>query len=325
VKNLPYKPVLIAVTGICLASFCSAANPPATAAATASHKPTKEQSHFVFSLLPKSFQKNPLLAMTVITEMTEEGKKFKVPSADSPAYYYLVDAGYHQEGHGADEKGKVANEPLERQVKQALAASYYREGTTEHQPTLVLVCVWGAHNKLTPPTEVGGDDGWVDIGYKNLLSRAALVGGNGFAHELEKALNEQSTAGAMMIGSIADPVYRFTNRDDRTRELMEQTLDDCYYVVISAYEGAAIARGEKKLLWRTKMSTASQGVSLAETAPALIQSGSAFFGAEMKESALVSKRIVRGGRVELGTPTVEEYIEKPTSTETSHPAETPKK
>src|ERR1700712_1127558 len=109
--SLLLKPVLAVICGIFLGAICSAANPPAPppAATPSNHKPTKEQSRFVFSLLPKSFQKNPLLAMTVITEMTEEGKRFKVPSADNPSYYYLISAGYHQEGHGADEKGKVAD------------------------------------------------------------------------------------------------------------------------------------------------------------------------------------------------------------------------
>jgi len=67
-KRLPFKPVFTAIAGVCLLSYCLAANPPAPTPTPASHKPTKEQSHFVFSLLPKSFQKNPLLAMTVITD-----------------------------------------------------------------------------------------------------------------------------------------------------------------------------------------------------------------------------------------------------------------
>ena len=81
---------------------------------------------------------------------------------------------------------------------------------------------------------------------------------------------------------------------------MDQVVNDCYYIVVSAYDGASLAQGEKKLLWRTKISTPAQGVSLAETSTALIASGSQFFGHEMAEPAIIDKRISRTGKVESG-------------------------
>jgi len=120
-----------------------------------------------------------------------------------------------------------------------------------------------------------------------------------------------------VVPSVFDPVYRFTDRDDLTRNLMEQILDDCYYVVISAYDASAVSHGEKKLLWRTKMSTPAQGVSLVETTPALIDSGADFFGRDMKQSSIVGKRISRerGGHVELAPLEIKGYVDPSTGKE----------
>jgi hypothetical protein len=179
-----------------------------------------------------------------------------------------------------------------------VAEGGYLEGTKEHPAKLVLFFVWGVHNRLAQNDPNTGDGGVDDIGYRNLLSRAALVGGKEFAKELDAAIEEQeySSSGDM----LSNPVYRFATRSDKNRTLMDQVLDDCYFVVVSAYEGSALAHGEKKLLWRTKMSTSAQGVSLAETTPALIASAGPFFGREMAEPSLVGKRIDRAGKVELG-------------------------
>lgn len=261
-------------------------------------KPPPLKKTAVFSLLPKAFQSNPELSITVITEATEEGKKLKPPTTVKPAYYQAVPSGYHQEGHGKDQDKTLSVEHLEKQLKKSLVEGGYLECDKDHPPSLVLFFVWGTHNKLSEDdavTEMGGQE---DIGYRNLLSRAALVGGKEFAEELAAAIEEQSNSasGDMML----NPVYRLMIRSDRNRALMHQIVDDCYYVVVSAYDLAAFARGEKKLLWRTKMTTAAAGVSLAESSSALVAGGGPFFGRWMTEPAIIEKRISRNGKVELG-------------------------
>jgi hypothetical protein len=303
------KPTALIIAVACCLQTAVAADKPAFKEA----KPTKEQSTFVFSLFPKSLQKNPSLAISVITEMTDEGRKLKSPTPEAPAYYYAVSAGYHQEGHGVSQDKTISEEHLEKEVKKSLADNGYLEGTKDHPATLVLFFVWGIHSKLQEDDPNTGDGGFEDIGYRNLLSRAALVGGLKFAQELQAALEEQSTDAAGDM--IYSPLHRFATRDDKTRNLMEQVMDECYYVVVSAYEGASLSRGDKKLLWRTKMSTPAQGVSMAETSTALVASGSSFFGRDMPEASFVVKKISRGGKVELGELKVISMDEKPTEKE----------
>jgi len=271
--------------------------------------PKKSESAWVFSLLPKAFQKHPRLAISIITEMTEDGRKIKPPTPANPTYFHAYSGGFHEEGPGIYEKGTVSEQNLEKHMYQSLATSGYLPDTPEHLPSLYLVFFWGVHSKLEEKDPDTGVD-IPDVGHHNLLARAQLVGGVAFAKELAKALRDQSLNGGPM-SSILDPVYRFTDRDDLTRNLMEQILDDCYYVVISAYASVALARGEKKLLWRTKMSTPAQGVSLVETTPALIDSGADFFGRDMSSASIVDKRISRehGGRVDIAPLEFKGYVD----------------
>lgn len=307
---------VISICGLWVPSLSAAPLAPAKATTA----PEKLESPYAFSLLPKAFQKHPLLAISVVSEVTDEGKRIKAPTPESPTYYYATSIGYHHEGQGVSEEGKLSIAAVEKRVEAALGYSHYLPATEGHPPTLAIFYFWGVHSKLDKGDMETGEGAFRDVRYHNLLSRAALVGGEKFEKELAKALEQQALSGAPAL-SLLDPVYRFTNRDDLTRNLMEQVLDDCYYVVISAYEGAALARGEKKLLWRTKMSTPAQGVSLAETTPALISSGRSFIGRPMEGPAIVGKRVDRDGKVEIGDLKFKGYEEAGTGNPNQDAAE----
>lgn len=277
------------------------------AAAASIPKIENANSRWVFKLTPKAFQKNPRVDLAVITELTAEGRKVRTPTADNPIYYHAETAGFHEEGHGDGTRKSPPSTYTFMQVKleESLTQNHFLRETPDHPATIALFYFWGVHSRLNSNVD--------DIGFRNLLSRAKLVGGTQFAEELDRALRA-SVLGNGMLWGIADPVYQFRERDTLHRELMSQILDDVYYVVVSAYDGAALARGERRLLWRTKMSTSSQGVSLEETLPALVIGGAGFFGREMKEAEVVAKIIDRTGRVEIGEPKVKDYFDGPVHT-----------
>ena len=268
-----------------------------------------------FSLLPRSFQKNPKIYMTVITEMTNVGKQYKIPTLDSPTYYFAVTAGYHDEGQGVAGEKPIPVNDLESKLKTSLSVSHYLPATKEHKATLALIFVWGSHNTLDQDTASQADA--INSGdfsqssapneaqaKQNLLSRAALVGGAHFAHDFEIALNQESLAKATNIHGLGvSPLERFMNRDDKTRELVEQAYDDCYYVVVSAYDGAALSKGKRILLWRTKMTTNSRGLSMSMSLPVLIETGAHFFGKpDMEDAATLERNAIAEGQVKIGTP-----------------------
>jgi len=268
-----------------------------------------------FSLLPRGFQKNPRIYMTVITEMSELGKKIAPPTTDSPVYYLAQTTGYHDEGEGVTGEKPMPVADLESMLKQSLAVSHFLPFTKQHKATQVLIFIWGSHNTLNQDTTTQAlalNDGDLsqsgaanaNVVRKNLLSRAALVGGIRFAHDLEIALNKQDLNQTTGIKSfVQSPLEKFMDRDDKTRELVEQAYDDCYYVVVSAYDGAALAHGKRQLLWRTKLTTNSRGLAMSMSLPVLIETGDHYFGkADMEDAATLERNAIAEGQVKVGTP-----------------------
>ena len=103
---------------------------------------------------------------------------------------------------------------------------------------------------------------------------------------------------------ITSPFHRYLQSDPRIEMLVEAAFGSCYFVVASAYDGVALANGERRLLWRTKMTVNAVGVSMREALPTLIATSAPYLGRDMKDAEVLSKRVYREGRVEIGTPTV---------------------
>ena len=284
-------------------------------------------SRFIFDLMPTAFQKSPHVEMTVFTEMTDAGRQLPPATPDRPAYYVSHAGGYQQLGHGAGEH-PPAPEALERAMKNALETNgYFEAAPPKHLPSLVIIYHWGSHNRLDPQFAETDPAGAM----KNLYERARLVGGEKFADDLLKAyvdeatLNSSGAASIMPVGAMEmmSPVHQLQEMSPRLRDLIEQASEDVYFVVASAYDYTSMARGERQLLWRTKMTVNTRGVSMTETLPPLIASGAPFFGRDMPEAEPLIRRIYREGRVELGEPTVVEFVDEPEKKETAKPGGNP--
>lgn len=271
------------------------------------------EGKWVFSLLPKSFQKNPLVDQTVITEMTHEGRKVAAPTAESPAYYVAVSAGAHNEGHAADSDRQPSDAVLADCLQRALAVNHFLPAGPEHPPTLLVVYVWGVHNNLDQGSDVIGV-ATPDVNHRNLLSRATLVGGAKFAADLQVALEAQDRVSEIPGPHIEllDPMRLFLARDNRTRRLYSQSSGDCYYLVASAYDYQTAAMKEgRKLLWRSKMTVDSSGVAMADTLPTLVLNSAAYLGRDMPEAATLYRPATRSTEVILGPLKVVGYVDDP--------------
>jgi len=304
---------------------------------------------WVFSLLPKSFQKNPVVDFTVITEMTAEGKKIPAPSPENPIYYVTAFGTYLQLGQGspAGEKSPALAE-LKKRLRSALATNgYLPAAPPDHKPSLVIMFYWGSHTPdyqdardaaLDAATQESADGSIApysgaetaeellpavlsDVAKRQeLIERASLIGGLKFATQLNSVLDDEIRLGqldadanrsAAAVGlpdpefqKIASPFHRYLQSDPKIEALVEATFGSCYFVVASAYDGVAMAKGEKRLLWRTKMTVNAVGVSMREALPTLIVTSAPYIGRDMKDAEVLSKRVYREGRVEIGTPTV---------------------
>ena len=283
-------------------------------------KKEEKKSEWVFSLLPKSFQKNPRIDLTVITEMTELGKKLPPVTPAKPVYFVTQSGGFNQRGHAPGNEKTLKEADLERLLIHSLATSGYLPAgdPPQHPISLAIVYTWGSHNLLVEGDEENPSLSGQMVA-RNILDRAALVGGEKFAAKLLKLFEEADSLaiagsarpppdGQAVIGpeqmEFMNPVNMFRRADSKNDFLVDQTANDVYYVVASAYDYGALLRKERRLYWRTRMTVAAQGVSQEQTLPTLIASAGPYFGKDMPEVEILSKRATPEGKVEIGEAVV---------------------
>ena len=251
-----------------------------------------QNGDFVFSILPKSLQKNPTLEMTFNTELTDYGRLLRAASPEHPVYFVEQDAGFHQLGWTVGREQLARGPELASALHTALANNGYLPAATGHPAGLAIIYYWGSHNK--PDVDTARD--FPLRAWQNTLERAVLVGGKKLAASM-----------SFMMEWGATPA----DRDDKRLYLIDQTDGDLYYVVASAYDYGALARGERRLAWRTTMTVTSAGLAMGETLPALITSAAPFFGKNMEEPEIGARRVSRDGHIFVGTPTVVDEKPKP--------------
>ncbi|HTZ20376.1 MAG TPA: hypothetical protein VMC06_05795 [Opitutaceae bacterium] len=276
---------------------------------------------FSFSLMPKAFQKKPQIDMTVFTTVTDAGRLVAPASPDHPVYYVSYPGGFREFGgaYAGVHPPPVAD--LERVMKKALASQGYLPVTdTAHRPSVFVVFTWGMHSRLDPNTEEISPQAAV----QNMLERAALVGGTYFANQVGRAYEERALSQLSGLTftdasfNLIDPVHRLTEGNVKAEYLMYQIQEDIYFVVASAYDYASVAQRKRTLLWRTNMTVNSYGVNMKETLPPLIATAAPFFGHETAGPEALQRHINRYGQVDIGQPTVVEYMDS------SAPAAAPK-
>jgi hypothetical protein len=332
----------------------SEAAPAAASPAAVPAKGDKESGRLGFSLLPKSFQKDPLLDFNVLTEMTTDGRRMTAPTEASPVYCVIEGTTMKQGGDMVAGIKPPSPEAVRRLVLRALNKRHFLEAADGGpKATIAVIYHWGTHESPAlidadmmttnedgsvsePPPSGSADDlmprllGDVQK-RKILIDRAALVGGTKFALELNASLNEEAAFrsandGTARLGGApimdpngpASPFQRFKNRDAQTARLVEESFGGLFFVIISAFDYDSVAASKPVLLWRTKMSVNSSGVSLVETIQPLITAGSDFIGRETDGGILIARRLNRKGTVTLGTEEVVEVVE-----ETTEPAPAP--
>lgn len=293
----------------------------------------------VDTILPTSMQKRPTVVFNAITEMTPEGRKWRVPIPDNPIYYYSAPGSFVQTGWSvaAGERPPRAAD-MEEAMKKALAGNgYVPIGETGRRPDILVVFSFGSSgtdpailaddSSPTPPITA---DELVPLVlsdpalFKDVFERARLVGGEKFARELKLALdaevrNMNSNRSTSRLGGdflplapvspdFGSPYQVFVNSGNRQlmTHLAEMAFHTCYFVVATAFDFSGVEKKQKIMLWQTRMAVEAQGVSMEEILKPLIAATGSYLGRDTPEAVMVKKRIDREGKVEIGTATVVE-------------------
>lgn len=266
---------------LCL--YCSAAAGFAAAPASLPRPPDAvvEDRGFHLDLLPKAFTSNPTIEMTVYSEQTDYGRTLPEASPQNPVYYVAHSSGFHPMGAVVGGEHPPMPEELEQIFRRTLTERGYLPASDQgHPPALMLNYFWGSHAALDQEMALM----FRELHEQNTLERALLVGGRAYARELQQEMEFGRTI--LGVGLKRD-------------FLRYQAAHDLYYVVVSAYDFASVASGERKLAWRTTLTVNAQGVSMRETLPPLIFSGGYYFGRDSGEPVAIRRDLQRA-TVKLG-------------------------
>lgn len=177
-----------------------------------------------------------------------------------------------------------------------LMANGYLPADAQHPATLYIYFRWGSFNQIAPVDDTSADslpqspDHFMQL---NMAERAALVAGTPFAIEMLQAMKDGT-------------LQHFSDRDFKTRFLMDQVRSNRYFVVASAYDYPAASKHLKVLLWRTKISTDAHGLTMDESIPLIVQTAGPLFGRETAGAVRLTRRVIPDGNVVVGTPTVKQ-------------------
>jgi hypothetical protein len=283
-------------------------------AATALSSAASEGSHDtgVFSLLPKSLQKNPRLEFTVSGEVTAAGER-TAPTQTQSVVCIVQPGKFVQSGVG----GNASNGPAPSGLLELMTSSLAQRGyvvtaDAKPAPAQLIVFNWGFSSYL-PPSTVSDRTLEADVPLpgpalrRALLDRARLLGAEGFVREVSAALAESETRAFVQqpmtapngnggfIGTITDPAPSpFDQLRMKSREhqrLVDDLFSSSYFVIASAYDASALAKGEHVLLWRTKMTVNATAADAVQAVPALIAAAGPYFGVATPIPVTVSRQV----------------------------------
>jgi hypothetical protein len=208
--------------------------------------------------------------VTVVVDMTPEGRKAVHPTSDRPAYYLTVMRGYQELGvNAAGEKPPTPQEVFSVVSPELAKQGYVGAEASHHEPDLVIDFTWG----LIGPSDDHAPNALLE------KQRYALVLGGSFANVV--------------------PLESFGHD-----EFMAAARDRRYFVVVTAYDYAAWAKQHRHLiLWKAKMSMPSPGVTFDDILVSLAKAGGPSFGHETENHPRVVPADPEG-RVDIGPTTV---------------------
>lgn len=256
---------------------------PAVAEPTPDNTPAIREASapaFNFALVPKPFQRNPQLEMTVYTVMTDFGRTLPAASPADPVTYVASDHGFMPLGDAVGHQRPPLPAEIDQVMVRALGERGYIAARAGQTPSLVLIYYWGSHYRL----DLEMAHMFPEMHRQHLLERATLVGGPEYAREIQRQFEWGYLPG---------------DRSLKKGYLFQQADTDLYFVVVSAYDHASVLARAPKLAWRTTMTVNAIGVAMKESLPPLILTAGEWFGRAMDDTVAL-RRSVRRGTVELG-------------------------
>ena len=235
------------------------------------------------------------IEVITITDMSPEGRLFRRPTPENPTYYLAASLGFRDLGGVVGGEKQPPNDEMIRTITKVLAKQGYLPAS-EQSPaaTLVLALAWGT---LNADLEYGMDPD-APPRQRNRQQILKFLGGYkmGFSNADFDPLMPS-------LGGLSF-------HDFDSRALYDIASEDFYVAVIAAYDAAAMAKKQKKLLWTTRISCPSRGFWLADVMPTMMAISGTNIGREMSRPAWVNASEKYQPDIKIGDPVLVEYLDK---------------
>jgi hypothetical protein len=235
------------------------------------------------------------LDVIVDTDMSPEGALMRTPSKENPVYYVAVSMGYRDLG-GVVGGDKVPDKKaMYRIIGHALAKQGYLQATAAHPASQVIFIMWGSLYVQYIPNISNPELGDMQTNRRQMLS---FMGGQKLG-----LLSPNPEYGD------GDNLQGMFNKSDAAEAINEASRDDLYMAALASYDYQAFTQKKKKLLWTTRISCPSRGLVMADTLPNMITVATPLIGRETKSPAYIDASDRFKGEVQVGTPTVKEFMD----------------
>lgn len=236
--------------------------------------------------------------VVAVTDTTPVGALRRPASPQHPVYYFAVSAGYRDFG-GIIGGEKIPNkDAVLKTIGTVLAKQGYLPASDKNPPSLLLLWTWGTMN--TDRWYTGNPD---DIDGRQ-INRNQLMRFMG-AYKLGMISKDPRNAWQDDMMPMSGMLFRNADQD----MIYELASEDLYVAAIAAYDFAAAQRKEKVLLWTTKISCPSRGLSMPDTLPAMLALAGPYIGRETAIPVSIKATDKFKPEVKIGDPTVVEYME----------------
>ena len=197
----------------------------------------------------------------VYSGLTDAGRKLTPPTRDRPARCRVGSGGYHEWGGIRAGETPAKLEFVDPLVRAALRVNGFEGLHVGETADVVVVFQWGCMR----PNPVG-------LG----IARS------------ERVANQAELLDLVGGGVLSD------GRNGHMRSaLIEASLEERYFLIVSAFEPSSYARNTKTLLWRTQCSVPLAGISQAQAFPVLAGAGAVYFGRDTPLPVFIAVDVVK--------------------------------
>jgi hypothetical protein len=239
-----------------------------------------------------------------VTDTTPDGQKLPPASPQHPVYYVAEDLGFREFGSPMSGDTIPPHKSIVAVIVKTLQKQGYIPADKAHQPTQFIIFSWGtmyahanpldnAHGKdLNHPADpqflkfMGGDK--ADLMWMTPTNNPNITNGGNMvdARTLTQGLRSQT----------AQKIY-------------DAAQGDLYVAALGGYDFKALAHGQSKQLWQTRIACPAEGLALADTMPVMIAAAGPFIGRETAVPVWKDTAHDLEPHVEVGQEKVVEYID----------------